>query len=960
VNIRGITFLLAGLIIPVHADSLSTVTQPVSHSEQQDTVLQKSPDNDSGSTVQSQLSAKTILPSGILFGSFSKADGPFLLTGNVIVPSGQILEFSAGCTVYVGGKYSTITIFGQLFARGTSEEPVVFRSANVSPQPWDWDRIYCRSRNRSLFEYCVISHSNYGIYVENGSVGVNNCIFSHNSLHGLVVKNGEAFISRSTFTGGHITALSILSGGKVTGDSLIFKDNLTAVSCQDQSVFNLNKGIITLNTNGIVAGNESSVEIVAAEITRNTNGVVTTSEIPKKMREMVYANRVEVKIAPSDEIRKLQKEPLPVASVVVPEKSAKEGPSLPEDFKAGFSALNAPREPSTSFIGNVKTGFKVFLPESRYHPRDRDTVETYTMNNDSTYDTLRTVKRVMNRQTKYPGEQSDKAYSGIQPELQFFANGRRGNTDINLLMDLYSNEWLSTARYVGKNMFNLSLNYEKQNVVFGDFFESASETSLPGRQVTGIKYTGNFFDMGRGDKRFECKLAAGETEVAKDSGDHEVFVYNQSVDTGMSKRQQLTYIAEINYKPTRLSTVTARGIIARDQTENPLFRKSISDPAAPDPVLAQTGCIGGTVLLFDKKIELYGEVDLGTADTVSDSTSEDIAWYNPRVEKAAPAVFSLLNKEDFRNHYAGTVGMRGKINGYATTIKYLQISPSYSSAGDPYMVNWRKNMCAQVDKQLNQKLDLTGSYEFDRSTIKGFGDDFPPTVTDLNIMSIDATYDMGGILPSFSLDYTIQHKKNDARESVDLNDSSYSENYDDLEFSNRISLEGKQRFNNGISYSTRYQLLWDNDYSEHPDKRLDDEGDRIHNAWSGWVTVRIKRLLRNKTSFRLAFKHENRDSLRAYQYKISDQLSLQIIPRKLSCTVGGEYMRKSEKEYGTSKWLTPMLTNYYAGELEVKYSITSRISSSVMGRYEKSYDEITGSSENYTARIFGIHLTYLF
>ena len=941
---------LTGLLFQAYSDTLS----PTSESFTDSTAIGEN----SASTPQKHFSAKTTLPSGVLFGSFSKEDGPYLLTGNIIVPSGQLLEFSPGCTVYVGGKYSTITIFGQMFARGTAEEPIIFMSANISPQPWDWDRIYCRSRNRSLFEHCIIKHSNYGIYVENGSAGINNCEFDKNSLHGLVVKNGDASISKCRFTGGHITAINLLPGGVLSGDSLIIKHNLTAVSCRENSELKLNNGIITANTNGIVTGNGSFIEIVAAEITRNTNGIVTTSEIPKKMREMVYGNRVDVKITTPEELKKLQKDPLPVASVVLPQKSRTQ--ALPEDFKAGFSALSAPKEPSSSFIGNVKTGIKVFLPKSQYHPKDRDTTETYSMNEDSTYDTTRIIKKVMNRQTKYPGEQSDNFYSGIQPELQFFANGRRGNTDINLLMDLYSNEWLSTARYIGKNMFNLSLNYEKQNMVFGDFFESTSETSIPGRQITGIRYNGKFFDMGRGDKRFELKLAAGETEVAKDSGDHEIFVYNQSVDTGMSKRQQLTYIAEVNYRPTRLSTLTARGIISRDQTENPIFRKTITDPAAPDPVVAQTGCLGGSVFLLDKKFELYGELDLGMADTITDSTAEDIAWYNPRIERSAPAVFSLLNKDDFMDHYAGTVGLRGKINGYATTIKYLQIAPYYSSAGDPYMVNWRKNGNAQVNKQINDKLDVTGSYEFDRSTVQGFGDDFPPTVTDLNIISLDATYEMGGILPSFTLDYTLQHKKYDARESYEINDTSYSQNYDDLEFSNRISLEGKQRFKNGISYSARYLLLWDNDYSDHPDSRLDDEGDRIHNAFSGWVTVRVKRFLRNKASFRIAFKHENRDSLRAYQYKVSDQLSLQIIPRKLSCAIAGDYSNKSEKEYGTSEWLLPLLTNYYGAELEVKYSLTSRMSCSVMGRYEKSYDEITGSSENYTAKIFGLHVTYLF
>ena len=74
--------------------------------------------------------AKAIeIPGGVLFGEFSKEDGPFLLKGSVIVPSGQSLVFKPGCKIFMGGKYPTITVFGQMTAKGTSDEPVVFQSA---------------------------------------------------------------------------------------------------------------------------------------------------------------------------------------------------------------------------------------------------------------------------------------------------------------------------------------------------------------------------------------------------------------------------------------------------------------------------------------------------------------------------------------------------------------------------------------------------------------------------------------------------------------------------------------------------------------------------------------------------------------------------------------------------------------------------------------------------------------
>ncbi|MBN1757025.1 MAG: hypothetical protein JW863_01835 [Chitinispirillaceae bacterium] len=903
-------------------------------------------------------SVKTVLPSGVLFGTFTKEDGPYLIDGNVIVPAGQILEFGAACTVYVGGDYTTITVFGQMFARGTEEAPVVFMSAKTVPQPWDWDRIYCRSRNRSLFEHCIIRHSNFGIYVENGSAGINNCRFERNSLHGLVVKNAEVSIFASVLTGGHVCAINLLPGAQLTADSLMVQRNNTAVSCAPQSMLKLNGGYLSFNSNGLIAAKGSSVEIVGTEVSRNKIGVIFTREIPRKIREMVYANKLDVKVVPQDEMKKLLKEPQPVASIVVPRSS--DTVEVASGFSPGFSAMSVPQEASTSFIGNVTTGFTFFRPRSEFHPYDRDTTETYSTGEGGTEDTLRTIESVLRPQNRYPGEQSDDWYSGIQPELQFFANGRRGNADINLLMDLYSNQWLSTTNYIGKNMFNLSMNYAQQSVVIGDFFESGSETSIPGRQMTGIKYSGKYLEMGRGEKRLEFKLAAGETEIAKDSGDHEIFVYNQSVDTGMSQRQQITYLAEATFKPTRQSSIAARGIIAHDQTGKPLFRKALSDPAALDPVVAQTGCITGSLFLFERKLELFGEIDLGSADTLDDSTGDEIVWYNPNVEKAIPEVFSLFKPDDFQEHAAGIAGARGDAGGYTGEVKYMQIAPSYYSAGDPYLINWRKNLNASVGKIVNDKWGINGSYEFDRSILKGFSEDDDPSITDLNIVSLNTTYEMGENKPSFSVDYTLQHQRNDARESVVREDTSYSEDFKEKEFSSRVSVEGKQKLKNDLSYSLRYQMLFDNDYSVHPDELLNNEGDRMHNAVSGWLSFKIKRIVRNKTSFRLGFKHENRDSLRAWQYKLSDQLTVHIIPRKLSCSIAGIYLSKSEKEYATGEWGPELFTRFYSGELEVKYSLTSRLTCSAMGKYEKSYDEITGSSDNYSVIVGGFHLTYLF
>ena len=248
---------------------------------------------------------------------------------------------------------------------------------------------------------------------------------------------------------------------------------------------------------------------------------------------MVYANGTDEKVVGTEALKKYLTEPEMVRSIILPKTQTVIAPK--EGFTAGFSASNAPEEgPASSFIGNVSTGFRYFQPETFKHP----------------------IQDTVLPQTLYPQR--------LQPEIQVFANGKRGKTDVNLLMDIYSNSWLNTEGYFGKNMLNCGLTYDNHTLSFGDFFETGSETAMSGRQMTGIKYTGYYWDMGGGLRRMEYVLAAGESEIPRDSGHHDLRQYNVEVDSGMSMRQQLTYVMATTLRPTRNTTFSAEGIIARD------------------------------------------------------------------------------------------------------------------------------------------------------------------------------------------------------------------------------------------------------------------------------------------------------------------------------------------------------------------------------------------------------------
>jgi hypothetical protein len=248
------------------------------------------------------------------------------------------------------------------------------------------------------------------------------------------------------------------------------------------------------------------------------------------------------------------------------------------------------------------------------------------------------------------------------------------------------------------------------------------------------------------------------------------------------------------------------------------------------------------------------------------------------------------------------------------------------------------------------------------------------TPTDRNYLNAKIDYGLGENKPAFSINYLTRFETATSSEryliaTIDTEDydSSVYAAYRYEKLTNIASIEGKQNLQNGLSYSASYQVLWDNDISNHANVENNNIGDRFQHQMNCWLTVRLKKMLRNKTSVRLTFKDENRDSLSSLAYKISDQLGLTILPRKLTLNISGEVSRKTEEEYIVDTlssivlgWQDPLLTSFYGGELEVKYSLTPRLSFTLKGRYEKSYDEIESSRENYLVKIAGLQMTWLF
>jgi hypothetical protein len=433
----------------------------------------------------------------------------------------------------------------------------------------------------------------------------------------------------------------------------------------------------------------------------------------------------------------------------------------------------------------------------------------------------------------------------------------------------------------------------------------------------------------------------------------------------MSIRQQLTYVVSMIYRPTLISSVGVRSIIARDQAYNTFIGgRVIDDPKAPGLVEAQTGCVDGKVDLLGGKLSLVAELDMGVHDTITDSTHPEeikkIAWYDPQIPEAVSKVFSAIPRGKSFSASAGAIGV---VNGYNYNLNVTQIAPDFFSAGNPYLEVDRRSLSLNVDKEFSRQWSGNFSSEYQRRAISG------PSPTDNTSAILNTKYGFGDNLPELSLGYIFNYESSPNSQNVRVlevgasGDTSYNtENmsYTFHDIKNLVSVEGKQQLRNGIDYCLRYQLLYENDFTKYIDTADLNKRDGLQNQVNAWVGCKVGKALRNKISCRFATQKRAQDSLNGRTYKVADEVRLTMIPRRLTCTMRGEYSKrvdnKFNREIGVKR---DEITLMNAIEAEVKYSFTSRMSLSIMDRYEKNEDTET-ITDNYKVEIFGLHLTYLF
>lgn len=142
--------------------------------------------------------------------TWSQENSPYIVTGNILVPSGIVLTIEPGVIVKFNEDLY-IKVEGTIKAVGTLSEKIIFESNNSNQNKSDWSGIRIRPSSStstdgnqdyssgSQFKYVTIKYADIGLYVYDTSLHTSYTTFENNNIGFEIRKTDGVVIDSSTF-----------------------------------------------------------------------------------------------------------------------------------------------------------------------------------------------------------------------------------------------------------------------------------------------------------------------------------------------------------------------------------------------------------------------------------------------------------------------------------------------------------------------------------------------------------------------------------------------------------------------------------------------------------------------------------------------------------------------------------------------------------------------------------------
>lgn len=146
--------------------------------------------------------------------TWTKSQNPHIIIGTFEINA--ILSIEPGVIIKCSSNVSLAKIkilcAGEVIARGTSNEPILFTSIKTEPSPGDWYGIEIQQSQltNTIFDNCVVEYAENGISLISRTISITNCLIHNNADYGVLVDNGRFTNFRNnTITRNHNFPISI-------------------------------------------------------------------------------------------------------------------------------------------------------------------------------------------------------------------------------------------------------------------------------------------------------------------------------------------------------------------------------------------------------------------------------------------------------------------------------------------------------------------------------------------------------------------------------------------------------------------------------------------------------------------------------------------------------------------------------------------------------------------------------
>ncbi|MFQ6008811.1 MAG: right-handed parallel beta-helix repeat-containing protein, partial [Candidatus Zixiibacteriota bacterium] len=181
----------------------------------------------------------------------------YIITDNIVVPSGVTLDIAPGCTLkFIPGSNLQLVANGTLDAQGTASEKIIFSSAALNPSRGDWYGIKFNDSSddsKCKIEYCNIYYAKFGIYCYKASPTIKNNLFKYVNPYGAYLYRSDPKLEGNTFEDNNFGVYAYLSSPNFDYTTLHINNN-DFISNDSYGLF-LSNSSPTIANDNLIDGN---------------------------------------------------------------------------------------------------------------------------------------------------------------------------------------------------------------------------------------------------------------------------------------------------------------------------------------------------------------------------------------------------------------------------------------------------------------------------------------------------------------------------------------------------------------------------------------------------------------------------------------------------------------------------------------------------------------------------------